>query len=448
MVVGGAVRDHLLGHPSKDLDVEVYALDLEALQAALEQIGTVHAVGRAFGVLKVRVNDSDEDYDVALPRTENKVGRGHRGFVVQSDPNLSFEQAAARRDFTINAIGYDLTTNTLLDPHGGVDDLRRGRLRHVSPSFDEDPLRVLRACQFAARFSLTIDDDTLARCRALNAELDSLPPERLWEEMKKLLLRAPAPSVGLEALWQTGALSLFPELEALRGCPQEPKWHPEGDVWVHTLMVVDAAARLLRQGPYATEDERERLVVMLGALCHDLGKPSTTEHSNGAIRSPGHDVAGEEPTRALLGRLSAPHGVVDDVVALVREHLRPHQLYASRPVSPGALRRLALRVSIQQLVRVAHADFLGRTTKEALSGDDVACRWLLSECERIAIAEAAPKPLLKGRHLLALGFQPGPDLGIMLKRAFEAQLDGQFDDVEGGVAWAQANLTGPQEPVR
>ncbi len=445
VVVGGAVRDHLLGRAPKDVDVEVYQLSLAELEACLREIGDVYAVGRSFGVLKLVVPPSAQDadrggevLDVALPRKDSKVGQGHRGFVVETDPHMPFAEAAARRDFTLNAMGIRVETGELLDPHGGARDLERGVLRHVSAAFDEDPLRVLRACQFAARFALEIAPETLERCHALERELPTLPKERLWEEMKKLLVRARYPSIGLCALVSTRALSLFPELAALRGCPQEPEWHPEGDVWVHTLMVTDEAAALAREQALADD---ETLLCVLGALCHDLGKPLTTEVIDGRVRSLNHEAAGEEPTRSFLARIGAPNDVVEEIVALVREHLKPFQLWRDREnVSDGALRRLSLRVAIPRLVRVARADFLGRTTTEALSRDDPATGWLTEEAARLEVAASAPKPLLQGRHLLERGIPAGKHMGAMLQRAFDAQLDGAFTSLPDALAWLDANL--------
>ena len=444
IAVGGAVRDHLLGRESKDIDVEVYGLSLEALESTLATIGSVHAVGRSFGVLKVAVEGADETevLDVALPRTESKSGRGHRGFVVEADPEMSFEDAARRRDFTMNALGVDLDSGALLDPHGGVAHLAAGRLVHVSEAFDEDPLRVLRGAQLAARFGLDLDADTVARCRRLQPELSTLPKERLYEELKKLLLRAPWPSVGFRVLLDVGALSLFPELDALRGCAQEAEWHPEGDVWIHTLLVVDAAAAIARA---ESLDEHEALVLTFGALCHDLGKPPTTVFERDRIRSPGHEAAGDAPTRAFLERLGAPHALVDDVVAVVVDHLKPFQLYAGRDnVSDGAIRRLATRVNIPRLLRVARADHFGRTTADALAQDDPAGPWLMARAAEVHALDDKPRPILLGRHLIALGHRPGPQTGALLNTAFDAQLDGAFDDEAGAEAWAAAHL--PPEP--
>jgi tRNA nucleotidyltransferase (CCA-adding enzyme) len=451
LAVGGAVRDHLRGLTPKDVDVEVYDLPLAALEQALARF-EVHAVGKSFGVLKVGVavdpsagltqpsspSGGKEVFDVALPRRESKEGRGHKGFVVESDPRMDPREAAARRDFTVNAIAVDLKSGDLVDPWDGVGDLERGLLRHVSPAFDEDPLRVLRAAQFAARFCFDVHDDTLERCRALRGELRTLPPERVWGELEKLLLQGVWPSIGLQVLRRTGALEeLLPELFALIGCPQEPEWHPEGDVWVHTLLVVDEAAVLARD-----LERDEKLRVLLGALCHDLGKPLTTAHVDGRVRSLDHEAQGEGPTRRLLlERLKAPVALVEDVVPLVREHLKPFQLWRERDkLGDGAVRRLALRAPLPRLVHVARADHFGRTTPEALAHDDPAGDWLLAEARRLEVDARRPAPLLLGRHLIARGLRPGPGFKDLLGAAFEAQLEGAFHDVAGAEAWLDTRL--------
>jgi tRNA nucleotidyltransferase (CCA-adding enzyme) len=442
IAVGGAVRDHLLGAPPKDIDVEIYDVTLEVLEAALAQHFAVHAVGRSFGVLKVDVAHDDDPaqkttFDVALPRRESKSGQGHKGFIVESDPHLTFTEAAARRDFTVNAIGVDLVTGALLDPHGGARDLANGVLRHVSTAFDEDPLRVLRAAQFAARLGLALHDDTRDRCRALQHELPTLPVERVLQEMKKLLVQGVWPSVGLHVLRTTGALdALFPELVALIGCPQEAEWHPEGDVWIHTLMVVDEAAQIARSEKLNDDDT---LVLTLAALAHDLGKPATTAFIDGRVRSRDHESQGEAPTRTFLARMGAWPALVDVVVALVRDHLKPFQLFKEQ-AGDGAIRRLALRVNIQHLVRVARADAWGRTTPDALVHDDESGEWLLAQAERLRVEAGAPKPILLGRHLLTHGLRPGPQMGTLLKDAFEAQLEGAFVDESGAIAWLAARL--------
>ena len=285
--------DQLLGRPSKDLDIEVFGVPAPALHALLEGFGRVDVVGESFRVYKIA------DIDVSLPRRESKAGRGHKGFVIEGDPDLSVEQAARRRDFTINAISRDPLTGALVDPFDGVRDLHGRILRAVDArTFADDSLRVMRALQFAARFELTVDEETKALCRSL--PLDDLPSERVWGEMEKLLLQAARPSIGLALALDLGVIDrLFPELRALVGCPQEYDWHPEGDVWVHTLMVVDEARQRLED-----LDRGRAAAVMLGALCHDLGKPPTTALVDGRIRSMGHEEAGVAPATALLDRLN------------------------------------------------------------------------------------------------------------------------------------------------
>ncbi|MFN9452404.1 MAG: CCA tRNA nucleotidyltransferase [Rubrivivax sp.] len=444
-IVGGAVRDWLLGQEPKDLDVEVYGLDASALEQALQGF-RVDAVGRAFGVLKVTLGG--HTVDVTLPRRDSKSAPGHRGFIVTPDAAMDFADAALRRDFTVNAMGWDVCANALADPHGGQSDLRHGVLRHVSPAFAEDPLRVLRGCQFAARFGWQLAPETLALCQSLAGELHTLPTERLWAEWLKLLLKSPRPSAGLDALQQTGALALFPELAALLYVPQDSEWHPEGQdhplgsLWVHNGMVLDAAVRVLADD--AVTDDDERLCVLLGALCHDFGKPSTTAHADGRWRSLNHEEAGAEPTRRFLERIGCPARVAEAVVPLVQHHLKPFQLWQAQ-AGPAAIRRLAVKVSLTRLSRVARADFLGRTTPEALAQADsrgiAATRWLMERAQALDVAASAPRPVLQGRHLLALGHAPGPALGRQLAAAFDAQLDGAFHDVDGALDWLRR--TGP-----
>ncbi len=423
VLVGGSVRDSLRGEPAKDLDFEVFGLDADALRAILGQHFDLDLVGMSFGVLKIR----HLPIDVALPRRESKRGLGHRGFEVHSDPHMSFREASKRRDFTINAMGYDPLQGQLLDPWGGRKDLAEGRLRHVSEHFDEDPLRVLRAMQMLARFELRAAAETVERCRHIEPE--GLPRERLLEEWKKLLLRGRRISRGLAFLRDCGWVRYYPELAALIDCPQDPEWHPEGDVWVHTLHVLDAFASERLGDPW------EDLVVGFACLCHDFGKPLTTAFEDGRWRSKGHESAGEEPSRSFLARLSNQPRLADEVVPLVREHLRPIQLFLS-DASAAAIRRLARRVGrIDRLVRVCRADHAGRPP---LAFDDFpAGHWLLAQAEQLAVASQEPQPIVLGRHLIALGLSPGPHFSDLLEQCFEAQLEGTFNDLDGGLEVAR-----------
>lgn len=428
LVVGGWVRDRLRGHPSKDLDLEVFGLPQVDLVSRLRPFGRVEAVGQSFPVYKLVPPDGEGDVDVALPRRESKRGRGHKAFDVEGDPSMSIEDAARRRDFTVNAIAWDPLTGVYEDPFDGRGDLAREVLRAVDPiTFADDSLRVLRAIQFAARFGFRLDDDTAALCRSLS--LDDLPAERIWGEVEKLLTQAPAPSVGLALALDLGAIDkLFPELRTLVGCPQEPEWHPEGDVWTHTLLVVDRARAL------NTDLDRPRLTaVMLGALCHDLGKPATTAFIDGRIRSPDHEQAGVAPTLALLDRLNVHSidgfDVRGQVVGLVAHHLKPGMFRKAPHVSDGAFRRLAQKVNMELLARVARADCLGRTGAFDCSAMD----WFIERARRLGVEQRPPAPILLGRHVLALGVVPGPRIGEILRTVYERQLDGDIADLNAAV---------------
>lgn len=428
LMVGGSVRDSLVGKEVKDFDLEVFGLQPDLLTRTLEQRFELDLVGRSFGVLKIK----RMPIDVALPRRESKRGLGHKGFEVMSDPDLPFEEAAARRDFTINAIGFDPLDRELFDPWGGIDDLKQGRLRHVSPKFSEDPLRVLRAMQLSARFDFDVAPETVALCRRIDPE--GLAKERIFEEWRKLILQGKKISRGLDFLRRSGWIRESPELVDLIHCPQDPQWHPEGDVWIHTLHVMDA---------YAGErlgDPEEDLVVGFACLCHDLGKPLTTRFTNGRWRSPGHEEDGEAPTRAFLGRMTDQEKLINDVVPLVREHLKPIMLFKSS-AKAAAIRRLARRVGrIDRLIRVCRADHAGRPP---LPFDGFpAGAWLADQAKKMNLQAAAPKPILQGRHLIELGEAPGRHFGPLLQACFEAQLDGEFSDLEGGLQLARKLLAG------
>ena len=427
-MVGGAVRDALLGLPLKDYDLEVFGLDAERLKTVLASLASVNAVGEAFTVFKVSgLEGVDGAVDVSLPRRDSKAGPGHRGIVVLGDPNLSVEEATRRRDFTINAILFDPSSGELVDPQGGRGDLEARILRAVDArTFGEDPLRALRAVQFAARFELTVEPETARLCAAM--PLAELPAERVWGEMEKLLLGGRRPSLGLALMREWGMLAtVAPELLPLIDTPQDPAWHPEGDVWTHTLQCLDQAASLI-----ADLDRPRAVAVMLATLCHDLGKATTTRMEAGRLRSPGHEEAGVAPTLRLLDRWNVHtlmgYEVRGQVVALVANHLKPGQLYDQRDrVSDGAIRRLAQKCEPELLYRVARADCLGRQPGEF---QPVAMDWFRDRVRELDVAVRAPAPILKGRDVVALGVVPGPEVGRILKAVYERQLDGQVGTLE------------------
>ncbi len=424
-MVGGAVRDMLAGGTRvKDVDMEVFGIGPERLQQILGRRFAFDPCGISFGVLKLH----HFDIDVSLPRRESKRGMGHKGFLVESDPGLTVAEAALRRDFTVNAIYCDPLSGEVEDPCGGMRDLEAGILRHVSGKFVEDPLRVLRGMQFVARFGLTPAPETVALCRTV--EREGLPPERMFDEWAKLLTKGVKIGKGLAFLRDTGWVRYFPELQRLIGCEQDPKWHPEGDVWSHTCMCLDAFAR------HRTGDRIEDVIVGLAVLCHDFGKPATTRHIGGHVRSLGHDEAGVKPTLSFLKRLTSEERILREVPPLVRCHMQPFALWRAH-AGDGAVRRLAMKVvRIDRLLRVARADDEGRPLEKSggsSCGEDL--KWLAAAAERLRIAAAAPKPILMGRDLMALGHRPSPQFGAWLHACFEAQLDGAFADHDGAVAY-------------
>lgn len=433
LAVGGFVRDRLLGRPSKDLDLEVFGVPQDQLPIVLGALGRVEPVGQAFPVFKLGA------IDVALPRRESKSGRGHKGFIVEGDPWMPIEEAARRRDFTINAIAWDPLTGDHLDPWGGRADLDRRLLRVVDPDrFGDDSLRVLRALQFAARFELTLEPASARICRTI--PLDDLPAERIWGEFEKLLLVAERPSIGFTLARELGVIEqLLPELVPLYDCPQDAEWHPEGDVWTHTLMVIDEARRRngdLSRGPLA--------IIMLAAVCHDLGKPMTTAVIDGRIRSPGHEAAGVGPATAVLDRLNL-HTLDDDdvrrqVLGIVAEHLRPSAFHKARDtVRDGAFRRLAQRVDLELLTRFARADCHGRRGVFDCSAMD----WFIERARSLGVERRPPAPILLGRHLIGMGLAPGPRMGEILKAVYEQQLDGAVTVLEEAEAAARVMLGPP-----
>ena len=431
LIVGGWVRDALLDLPSTDdVDMEVYGLAPETLRGVLETFGRVDAVGESFTVYKVG------GYDVALPRRDSKVGRGHRGFEVVGDPFMPLTEAVRRRDFTINALLYDPLTGEILDFVGGRRDLDARVLRAVDPdTVGDDSLRVLRGLQFAARFDLSMEPATRALCAALS--LDDLASERIYTELEKLLWRARRPSIGLALGLELGMIArLFPELHALVGCPQEPDWHPEGDVWTHTLMVIDRARSAVE-----ALDRGQALAVLLGAVCHDFGKPATTAVIDGRIRSPNHEAAGVAPATAFLDRLRV-HTIGDvdvrrQVLGMVQYHLAPGMWHkATSSVSDGAFRRLALKVDLELLAVLARADCVGRAGDFDCSAMD----WFLQRARALGVEHRPPAPILMGRHVLALGLRPGPEVGRLLKAVYERQLDGTVTSLDEAIDAARALL--------
>ncbi len=429
VVVGGFARDvamRRLGYDlePKDIDLEVHGIDFDKLSELLSRHGSINVVGKQFVVIKLG------ELDVSIPRRDSKIGKGHKGFAVSGDPSMTLEEAARRRDFTINALALNPLTGEIIDLYGGLNDMQHKVLRAVdSKTFAEDPLRVLRAMQFAGRFGFRVDDKTLALCHTI--DLSELPKERIGDEWQKLLLKSEKPSVGLEEAHRLGILKkLHPEFENLVGLEQDPEHHPEGDVWEHAKLAVDAAAGIARKEKLSDADA---LVVILGALCHDLGKAKTIEKKpDGGITYYGHPEAGVPLAEKFLSSINIPQRLVAHVLPLVQEHLVP---IMSQELSDSGLRRLAKRLhpaTLTELMWVSRAD---SRAGGVLDRDE-----LLARAEKLDVAREQPRPIIMGRDLLALGFMQGVVVGQALTEINDAYLDGLIKTREEALAMAHEFL--------
>lgn len=426
LVLGGYVRDEVMRRlgsdvKTKDLDIEVYGLGFEDLKSLLQSFGELDVVGDSYKVIKLL------GIDISVTRRDSKTGKGHKGITADGDPTMTIKEAGRRRDFTINAMALDPNTGEIIDPYGGIGDIQKKVLRIIDPVlFAEDPVRPLRAMQFAGRFGFNIDPETVEVCRSV--DLSELKVDRIGEEWHKLLLQSPKPSIGLEAARALGILEkLHPEMAALFGVPQDSEWHPEGDVWIHTKMVVDCAAEIVRR---ENLPEDEASLIMLASLCHDLGKPATTKtNEKNRIASKGHSEAGIEPAKSFLKLLFVSQDKIKKIEKLIQEHLFPAM---NENPSDKAVRRLAERLhpaTIQELVWVSEADQHGRTLPwHGFPAGEA----LLRKAEELSVKEAKLEPIVQGRDLLDLGFKPGPRVGQIVSKLFELQLDGKISSLEQG----------------
>lgn len=428
LIVGGAVRDHLMGEQPKDFDIEVGGMNEAALVQVLQRWGRVNLVGSDFGVIKVWLSDGQE-LDFSLPRRERKIksGRNHRDFIIEIDPEMSIEERMARRDFTMNAIGFNPITGDIIDPFDGQIAILIRQIVPTSERVKEDPIRVLRAMQFAARFNMTISRwDMLRQMRADFFKMDeNKRRDRSWIEWEKWASKGKYPSAGLKLLQRVGWLDK--ELD-LVGVPQDPRHHPEGDAWNHVGEVVDWMHRICEREEITGV---RRLALMFAALLHDCGKKTHTQiHPDGRITSHGHEEAGVEPAQRWMENNGVPKLIQERVLPLVRHHMAGR--FGDQP-SPAAIRRLALKVDLRDLILLIEADCRGRG--QAGQGVPAQVREMMRVAKEIHVFDRQPEPILKGRHLIERGMKPSPQFKVILDAAFEAQLDGQFSNIEGAQEW-------------
>lgn len=406
--VGGYVRDLLMGEAGKDIDIEIHGLTPDELKGVIDSLGKRMDIGESFGIFGLH----GYSLDIAMPRKETCRGSGHRDFDIFVDPHIGTPGAAKRRDFTINAMMQNVLTGEIIDHFGGKKDLKNGIIRHVDDgSFAEDPLRVLRGGQFAARFEFKIAEETVSLCRKM--DLSTLPKERILGELEKALLKAAKPSIFFEAMREMGQLDLwFPELKALIGVEQNPKYHTEGDVWTHTMMVLDKAATL-------REYSNNKLGFMLSALCHDYGKATATEVIDGEIHAYGHEVAGLPLVKAFMNRITNEVGLTKYVLNMTEYHMKPNVLAAVKASVKSTNRMFDSSLDPEGLICLAIADSLGKSSKNEYVSHNEFFRERLA-----AYREYMARPFVSGKDLIDAGLTPSKSFSKYLEYAHKLRLAG------------------------
>lgn len=436
-LVGGSVRDFVMGREIKDIDIEVHKISIEVLEKCLKKFGPVSLVGKQFGVLKSYMLD----IDWSMPRKDSK---GRKPSIIV-DPEVTIKEACRRRDVTMNAMAIDLSllcesgkfesgVCEIIDPYNGQADIKNKVLRAVDKIlFTDDPLRFYRVMQFVGRFEMEPDDELNEICKKMDlrevANGGELARERIYEEIKKLFLKSKNPSLGFRWVNKLGRLKeLFPEIGALVGVDQRSDYHPEGDVFEHTMQALDASAL------FSLEDD-EKFMIMLAALCHDFGKVRTTDKEGSAK---GHEEAGVPLAKSFLQRFTWDSVLIRSVCKLVRYHRSPWDL-VKQESGLKAYKRLALHlapeVTPRQLSLVALADGRSRNDKSSLplsecnnKGEEI-LKVFMQRVENAKVEHGPEQPVLQGRDLLGI-VEPGPEMGRLLKKAYDIQIDEGVTDKE------------------
>lgn len=425
-LVGGCIRDALLQKKVKDIDIEVFGIPTNRFIDILNSNFKIDFIGRNYGIFKIR----GYPIDVSMPRKDSKTGFGHRSFVVTGDHSLNIHRSASRRDFTINSMYWNPITFELIDPYNGYFDLKLRILRNINERFSEDPLRVLRGMQLIARFELFANSNTISICRKTIPEF--LSKERIFEEWRKLICWGNKPSLGMNFLKKCGWLKHFPFLSSLVNCPQDSVWHPEGDVWQHTLICLDNFAK------NRLNDSMEDFIVGLAVLCHDSGKPSTTVFCfDGQIRSPRHEIIGRNISYDFLSHLTEYKELIHSVLPLISCHMMPFDL-CRQNAGDNVIRRLSQKVKrIDRLIRVCRADKSGRFGDLLdFSSED----WLLKKAKKLLVQDSSPKRLISGKYLIQKGMRPSPMFKVILDKCYNAQMDGKFKNIEDGLIFLKSNM--------
>lgn len=450
-VVGGAVRDALLGISPKDIDIEVYGINYEDLMNILSEYGKVDLVGKKFGVIVFCPNDGELKYDFSIPRRENKSGVGHKEFEIEFSPDMTISDACERRDLTFNALCYDPLENIIYDCYGGLSDLNNKIIKHTSDKFEEDYLRILRIMGFQSRLDFDIDFNTIEKIYVMLGEsYDSkneflkLPKERLFEEFKKWAEKGVVHDGIFSFMRRTNLINYFPQLKLLKETKQDPIYHPEGDVEIHTELCIKHMDSIINNNNIIGD---EKIILIMSILLHDIAKPNTTEEmlKNGrmTITSHGHEALGGVIAREFLESIGFHEHLIVPICKLVENHLSGVNI--SQITSPSgkikAVKKLSRRLypaTINQLLYVMEADTNGRGSleyKEPSGYTDIK-----NIASSLDLTQSTYEFLMKGRHLIQLGLKPSNEFGAILQTCNDAQENGEFNDVEGGIIWLSEYL--------
>lgn len=423
--VGGCVRDSILGIPNKDIDIEIHNVTPYILKNILKGLGNVQSrtVGNNFGIYNI----DGYDLDIALPRKETAIGKGHKDFRIDVDAYLPLKDSARRRDFTINALMENVLTGEIKDYFGGLDDLHNGIIRHIDDStFIEDPLRVLRACQFTARFNFKIAPETINLCKTM--DLSTLPKERIAGELTKALLKAKKPSVFFNSLYECGQTEWFKEVYALKGIKQNSVYHPEGDVYVHTMSVLDQARELFSTG---IDNPDNHLPFMLSALCHDFGKVNTTEiNSKGRLCALKHEITGIPIANDFLNRIYNNKGFTKYVDNMIEYHMKAHNCFNNRSRTRTTNLMFDKLLYPKDFIQLVYADSTGHDLDNL---DNKQFNMFLEK----AMAESGflidryfdygkriSEPHITADDLIELGLKPSPLFTTILDKTWNMHLKG------------------------
>jgi len=445
ILIGGCVRDKFMGIDPKDIDVEVHGCTVEQLDRILSKLGKVDSVGKSFGILKFKKDGVE--FDFSVPRKENRIGVGHKDFEVILEP-MTKEEAALRRDFTFNAMGFDPLTNTLFDFFGGLEDLKNGIIRHTSDKFKEDPLRILRGMGFQSRMGFEVAPETFEIMKEMSLELKHLPKERLCEEFMKWAIKGKHPEMIFDFLRNSGSMVVIPELGLLKDTEQDPIWHPEGVVELHEkLTMIRMLSICEREG--IVGDEKAKF--MFTMLLHDIAKPQTTEREekNGRIcvTSKGHEGLGAVMAEEILNRIGIKPVLVEQIVKLIKFHLAHINIFSINGLSSRkrALLKLSKNIhpsTIRDLLFVVEADALGRDNvdDERIEKVQREISEVLELANTLHVTLEQRKSILMGRHLIEKGLKPSLRFGEILKEADEAQDNLEFTTLKGANLWLNHKL--------